>query len=168
MRSSTSFVGSRGARVNLSLNDPSSSCRLRFVYGPRNDTLLESVRLGVTTWTFPVVAPAGTVVVIRYLDTTVNVAAVPLKLTLVAPVRSLPRILTAAPTGPEVVCVSTNGTRPTDKLKTVPAPVRSLPRILTAAPTGPEVVCVSTNGTRPTDKLKTVPAPMAPPKFVVP
>lgn len=44
------------------------------------------------------------------------------KLTLVAPVRSLPRILTAAPTLPEVVCVSTNGPRPTDRLKIVPQP----------------------------------------------
>src|ERR1035438_8531077 len=65
--------------------------------------------------------PAGTVVVIKYLDTTVKVGCdVPLKVTLVAPVRSLPRILTAAPTAPEVVCVSTNGPRPTDRLKTVP------------------------------------------------
>ena len=71
-------------------------------------TLLERVPPGVATSTVPVVAPAGTVVVIlnKYLDTTVNVAAVPLKLTLVAPVRLLPRILTAAPTLPEVGCVS--------------------------------------------------------------
>jgi hypothetical protein len=31
------------------------------------------------------------------------------------------RILTAAPTLPEVGCVSTNGPRPTDRLKTVPS-----------------------------------------------
>jgi transposase InsO family protein len=37
------------------------------------------------------------------------VAAVPLKLTLVEPVRLVPRMLTAAPTLPEVGCVSTNG-----------------------------------------------------------
>jgi hypothetical protein len=43
---------------------------------------------------------------------TVNAAAVPLKLTLVAPVRSLPRIVTAAPTLPEVVCVCTNAPNP--------------------------------------------------------
>jgi hypothetical protein len=88
-----------------------------------NDTLLESVRLGITTRTFPVVAPAGTVVVIKYLDATVKAAAVPLKLTPVAPVRSLPRISTAAPTAPEVGRVSTNGPRPTDRLKTVPTPL---------------------------------------------
>ena len=42
-------------------------------------------RLGVVTLTLPVVAPAGTVVVMSEGETTVNVAAVPLKLTLVAP-----------------------------------------------------------------------------------
>src|ERR1039458_1673178 len=35
---------------------------------PKLRTMLESVRLGVRTSTFPVVAPAGTVVVIKYLD----------------------------------------------------------------------------------------------------
>src|ERR1039458_879490 len=91
------------------------------LYGiTRKRTLLERVPLGVTTWTFPVVAPAGTVVVIKELDTTVNVAAVPLKMTLVAPVRLLPRILTNAPTLPEVGRVVTNGPRPTERLKMVP------------------------------------------------
>jgi hypothetical protein len=66
-------------------------------------TLLESVPPGVTTLTVPVVAPVGTVVVISDLDLTVNVADVPLKVTLVEPVRLVPRILTAAPTLPEVV-----------------------------------------------------------------
>ena len=45
----------------------------------RKFMLLESMPLCVTTWTLPVVAPAGTVVVITELETTVNVAAVPLK-----------------------------------------------------------------------------------------
>ena len=40
----------------------------------RNGTLLESVPPGVTTWTVPVVAPAGTVVVISEGETTVNLA----------------------------------------------------------------------------------------------
>jgi len=83
--------------------------------------LLLSMRLGMVTSTVPVVAPVGTVVVISDSETTVKVAALPLKLTLVAPVRSVPRILTAAPTLPEVGCVSTNRPRPTDSLKTVPA-----------------------------------------------
>ena len=68
----------------------------------REGHVAESVPLGVTTWTFPVVAPAGTVVVISEPETTVKTAAMPSKLTLVAPVRSLPKILTAAPTLPEV------------------------------------------------------------------
>src|SRR5580658_8133593 len=80
-------------------------------------TLLESVPLrGVTTWTVPVVAPVGTVAAIKECESTVKTAAVPLKLTLVAPVRSVPRILTVPPAGPEVGCVSTNGPRPTDRL----------------------------------------------------
>jgi len=54
------------------------------------------------------------VVVISELETTVKTAAVPLKLTPVEQVRLVPRILTAAPTLPEVGCVSTNGPRPTD------------------------------------------------------
>jgi hypothetical protein len=63
-------------------------------------------------------------------STTVKTAAVPLKLTLVAPVRLVPRILTDAPTLPEVVCVSTNGPRPTDRLKTVPSPCWPRPKRL--------------------------------------
>jgi len=43
----------------------------------RKGALLNSVPPGVTTCTVPVVAPVGTVVVIEYLDATVNVAAVP-------------------------------------------------------------------------------------------
>jgi len=37
--------------------------------------LLESAPLGVTTWTFPVVAPAGTLVVIAEDETTLKAAA---------------------------------------------------------------------------------------------
>jgi hypothetical protein len=92
----------------------------------RKTTLLTSVPLGVVTRTRPVVAPAGTVVVISEAETTVNVAGVPLKVTLVAPVRLVPRTLTVAPTVPEVGSVSTNGLRPSDRLKTVPSPVLPL------------------------------------------
>jgi len=57
----------------------------RGLYGTtRKNTLLESVPLGVTTWTFPIVAPCGTVVAISVAETTVKLAAVPLKLTLVS------------------------------------------------------------------------------------
>src|SRR5580658_2542660 len=87
-----------------------------------NGTLLESVpRRGEITWTVPVVASVGTVVVISDLELTLNVAGVPLKVTLVAPVRKLPRILTVAPTLPEVGSVSTNWPSPTFRLKTVPS-----------------------------------------------
>jgi hypothetical protein len=60
----------------------------------RNGTLLESVPLGVTTWTVPVVEPAGTVVAIWEFEITWKTAAVLLKLALVVPVRSVPRIST--------------------------------------------------------------------------
>lgn len=66
--------------------------------------LLESVPLGVTTWTVPEVAPVGTVVVIKEGETMVNPAAMPLNVTLAAPLRSVPKMLTAAPTSPEVGC----------------------------------------------------------------
>jgi len=51
----------------------------------RKGTFLENTPLDITTLTSPVMAPAGTLVVISELDTTANVAAVPLKVTLVAP-----------------------------------------------------------------------------------
>src|SRR5580658_8845585 len=86
----------------------------------RKGTLLDSVPSGVTTLTVPVVAPVGTLVVISDLDLTVNVAAVPLNVTLLAPVRFVPRIVTDAPTLPETGSVSTKGLRPICRLKTVP------------------------------------------------
>ena len=89
-------------------------------YGILNATLLLSVPLGVTTLTVPLVAPAGTVVVISELETTLKTAAVPLKVTLLAPVSFVPRILTAAPTLPDVGCVSTNGPSPVDSSNTAP------------------------------------------------
>jgi len=57
---------------------------------------------GVVTLIGPVIAPAGTVVVIVVALTTVNVAAVPPKVTAVAPVKFFPLIVTVVPTGPEV------------------------------------------------------------------
>jgi hypothetical protein len=52
----------------------------------------------------------------------VNFAGMPLKLTPLAPLRFVPRILTFAPTLPEEGKVSTNGRSPPNKLKTVPQP----------------------------------------------
>src|SRR5580700_1684242 len=88
----------------------------------RKDPLVDNVPLGVTTSTLPVVAPAGTVVMISVGDTTVKVAATPLKATLVAPVRSVPRIFTLRPGHLAVGTVSTNGLSPIDNRKTVPQP----------------------------------------------
>src|SRR5258708_5747858 len=64
--------------------------KLEIVGVTRKFTLLVKVRLGVVTLTLPVVAPRGTVVLISVAETTVNVAAVPLKVTLVVPVRLVP------------------------------------------------------------------------------
>ncbi len=66
------------------------------------------------------VAPVGTVVLISELDFTVNTAGVPLNVTLVAPVKLVPRILIAPPILPEVGIVSTKGPNPTERPKTVP------------------------------------------------
>ena len=85
----------------------------------RKATLLTRVPLGVFTFTSPVVAPFGTVVLISEFDTT---ALVPLKVTLVELLRFVPRIITDFPTLPELGLVSTNGPRPTDRVKAVPQP----------------------------------------------
>jgi hypothetical protein len=62
---------------------------------------VESVPEGFVTLIFPVVAPGGTVVLIRPPVATVNdVAAVPLKRTAVVPENPDPKIETAVPTGP--------------------------------------------------------------------
>ena len=63
--------------------------------------LLDSVPPAMTTWTVPVVAPVGTAAAMRLLEFTVKVAALPLKVTLVTPVRLVPRILTVAPAWPD-------------------------------------------------------------------
>lgn len=69
--------------------------------GPTVKVALEADPPGVVTVIGPVVAPAGTVVVIWIAETTVkDEAGVPLKLTAVAPVRLVPLIVTAVPAGP--------------------------------------------------------------------
>ena len=78
--------------------------------------------MGVTTVTLPVVAPVGTVVLISVPETTVKAASVPLKLTLVEPVRFVPRMMTAAPTLPEAGSVFTNEPSPAERLNIVPMP----------------------------------------------
>jgi hypothetical protein len=83
-------------------------------------TLLESVPLGVTTWTFPLLAPAGTVAVISRRNETTEDSRRAVKGDAGRAGQIGPQNLDAAPTLPEVGCVSTNGPRPTDRLKTVP------------------------------------------------
>src|SRR5258708_25655607 len=82
--------------------------------------LLERVPAGLVTFTRPVVAPRGTVVVISVADTIVKVAAVPLKVTAVTPVRLLPSMMTFAPVLPDAGTVSTNLPSPISRLKIVP------------------------------------------------
>jgi hypothetical protein len=84
--------------------------------------LLERAALGVTTWTFPVLALVGTVVSIRELDTTLKTAGVPSKVTLVVPVRLFPRMFTKVLVLPQVGLVFTNGARPIENRKIVPSP----------------------------------------------
>src|SRR5439155_9158548 len=67
-----------------------------------NGWALAPVPEGFVTVTSPVVAPAGTVVVIWPSFTTVKVAAVPLNLTPVVPVKNWPVIVTGVPTVPAV------------------------------------------------------------------
>ena len=76
--------------------------------------LLRSTPWGVTTTILPLVAPVGTLVVICEGETTVNVAGVPLKVTLVDPVNAVPRIVTVAPTAAVPGFGFTKGRRPTD------------------------------------------------------
>ena len=83
--------------------------------------LLERVPPGNCTWIVPVVAPEGTVAIMSVADFTVNAAVVPWNVTPVALLRLVPRIPTFFPTLAAAGFVSTNGPRPTDRLKTVPA-----------------------------------------------
>lgn len=86
-----------------------------------NDTMVANVPLGVATFTRPVLAPEGTVAVIAVpVEFTEKVAAVPLKVTLVDPVRLVPRIVMVAPTLPLFSTAETNGPSPVERLKIVP------------------------------------------------
>ena len=59
---------------------------------------LVAVPPGVVTAILPLVAPLGTVVVICVALLTVKLAAAPLKVTLLAPVKFVPARVTVAPT----------------------------------------------------------------------
>ena len=106
-----------------------------------NDAVLVPVPAGVVTATGPVVAPVGTVAVIWVPEVTVNVAAVPLKVTAVAPVKPLPVMLTDVPGAPEVgVNEETTGPEPVTVNDAVLVPVPA--GVVTA--TGPVVAPVGT------------------------
>src|SRR5258708_40051941 len=92
-------------------------------YGNWNVTLLLSfLPPEVVTVTVPLVAPPGTLVVISEAETTLNLAAVPLKLTAVGPGRLVPRMIAFCPRAPDVGVVPAKGRRPLAKRKTVPVP----------------------------------------------
>src|SRR5437867_3208759 len=76
--------------------------------------VLVPVPASVVALMVPVVAPLGTVVSIRLSETTVKLAAAPLKATAVAPVKLLPVRVTAVPTAPLVGAkeVIAGGTEP--------------------------------------------------------
>lgn len=64
--------------------------------------LLVAIPLSVVTLIEPVVASVGTVAVIRLEDTTPKLAPIPLNITAVASLKSVPVMVTFAPTGPLV------------------------------------------------------------------
>jgi predicted permease len=100
-----------------------AACRAS--YGnTRNGVLLDKVASGVTTWINPEVAPGGTVVEIADPSelTVKDATGVPLKRTLVALVRSVPRTRTALPVLPAAGSGSTNAAKPSERLKTTPHP----------------------------------------------
>ena len=98
--------------------------------------------LGVVTVIRPVVAPAGTVVVIVPEGLTVKVDATPLNETAVAPVKLVPVIVTAVPTGPKI---GVNG------LKLIP----SRKATMSSAAVGPiAVMLIGPENTAPGELLK--------------
>ena len=64
--------------------------------------VLVAVPPGVVTLSGPVVAPVGTVAWIVVAEVTVKLALTPLNVTVVAPVKFVPLIVTLVPTGPLV------------------------------------------------------------------
>src|SRR6266851_1072794 len=116
-----------------------------------NEDGLVPVPVGVVTAMGPVVAPAGTVALSWVSEATVNVAAVPLKVTTVAPVKPLPLTVTVDPTAPEdgetpvmagagwAVTVNEDGLVPVPVgVVTAVAPVKPLPVRVTALPGDPD------------------------------
>jgi len=110
---------------------------------------------GVVTEIVPLVAPAGTFVVIDEELTTVKVAAAPLKATALAPVKPLPASVTLMPTGPDdgaiPVSVGT-GLGVTEKLAALVAapPGAVTETVPLVAPAGTvAVICVAESTVKP-------------------
>src|SRR5580692_3630412 len=102
---------------------PLVGLKLVMVGSKSNVFVLVNVVVPVVTVKAPVSAPAGTVAVINVVpDSTTVVAFVPPNLTTEELLKPCPRMPIFAPSLPEVDCISTNGPRPTDRLKTVPSP----------------------------------------------
>jgi hypothetical protein len=124
--------------------------------------LLDPVPLGVVTEILPVVAPAGTVVVIEVDETTVNgVAAVVLNFTAVAPVKFLPVIETEMPTAPLVGLndVTDGAVVSTLSGETIPSDMRTSSGIGRAIRRGADVAarCASTGRRTPATPEETMP-----------
>ena len=81
--------------------DPQVGVNELIVGGTPNDDALVAVPLAVGTEIGPVSAPGGTLAWISVSESTVKIAAAPLKLTLVAPVKFTPRMSTLVPVGPD-------------------------------------------------------------------
>jgi len=74
------------------------------------------VPLDVVTWIVPEVALLGTVALMNVSETRVNLAGIPLIVTLVVPVRLFPKIPIVDPVLPAAGSGSTNGPKPMDRL----------------------------------------------------
>jgi hypothetical protein len=117
--------------------------------------VLATVPAPVVTWIGPVEAPAGTVAVIWLFEFTVNVAAVRLNATAVAPQKPLPTMTTDVPVPPvggenDVIVGATAGvtTWKLDALVPLPSASTTTSCAVPVEPTGTVVViCVSLAGT---------------------
>src|SRR5438876_6996620 len=85
--------------VTLAPTAPLAGVKLAIVGVGVKFAALVAVPPGVVTRSGPVVTPAGTVAPIAVSEVTEKVAAVPLNVTAVAPVKLAPVIVTLAPTG---------------------------------------------------------------------
>src|SRR4051794_14704072 len=86
--------------TTLSPTMPLVGLKLVILGSTRKLVALVAVPATLVTVILPVVAPAGTLVVMEVVETTLNVALVLLKLTSVMPVKFVPVMVTATPIAP--------------------------------------------------------------------